>query len=170
MKALNISFSYGKDEFVKATREYLKISHYFGLTYILILAAAGICLIWLLANNIYNVLNMVCVFVIAFLLSNILSLYFIRPSLAYKKVKSITDSYDLTFFKDRIAFKSDKASTDFKWKIFKKLYETDEFFYLVQSKSSYTILPKRAFENEAAMELFKKTAGSGNGAMEYIKK
>lgn len=167
MKNVSISFRYTKDEFVKAMQKYLEISGTIGTgerwVLTLSLAIDGVLII----RQGINTLTLSLSFLIALFTLWALWLYFQNPKSSYKKALRLTENYLFTFSQDKISFKSDKAAADFKWKSFKKLYETEDFFYLVQSKHSYSMLPKRAFASPKDMEDFKKIAGLGNSSMEY---
>ena len=170
MKSVSINFEYTEDEYLKGVKEYYEVSKTFGLfeRWLITLCLAFSIILFMRKGLTLFTLGFTTFVLIIVLWA--LWLYGVKPQRDFEKTSKITNNFGFIFTKEKIAFKADKASCDFKWKIFKKLYETSDFFYLAQTKGSYTMIPKRAFASLEEIESFKKIVGEGNSSMEYIKK
>ncbi len=59
----------------------------------------------------------------------------------------LKEEYDLTFSDEGIQFKTDSINSNLKWNTYVDFMESEECFYLIQSKQVYSVIPKRVFES-----------------------
>ncbi|MDR1066108.1 MAG: YcxB family protein [Clostridiales bacterium] len=58
------------------------------------------------------------------------------------------------FSKDNIRFRTQNVDSELKWDIYSELWESNDFYYLIQGPRLYTLIPKRAFINLALNQAF----------------
>ncbi|MBQ6868652.1 MAG: YcxB family protein [Clostridia bacterium] len=170
MKSVSISFEYEENEYINADRRYLSVSGQVSKVRIITLAAlAALCLLCAYTIEQIAIVSFVCFVIIVLSLMKMTYRYFIKPKSNFNSKQKNAKSYSFTFTKDKISLTTQRASADFQWKMFKKLYETSDMIYLAHANKSFTIIPKRAFENEEQLAAFRKIVGQGNSTMEYVK-
>ena len=80
------------------------------------------------------------------------------PIFRYKQTAKYHDEYLLLFSKDIINWKTSNIETHFKWDVYSELWESNDFYFLIQKSHQYTIIPKRAFENQEEKQAFEEMA------------
>ena len=170
MKSVSISFEYEENEYINADRRYLSVSGQVSKVRIITLSAlAAFCLFCANALTQIVAVSMLCFAFIVLKLIKMAYRWFIKPKSDFNSKQKNAKSYSFTFTKDKISLTTQRASADFQWKMFKKLYETSDMIYLAHANKSFTIIPKRAFEDNEQLAVFRKIVGQGNSTMEYVK-
>lgn len=74
--------------------------------------------------------------------------YYITPSIRFNHEPKFRDEYTLTFSDDGLEFMTDHLSSKLDWEYYFKAWESDRLYLLFYGKSLFTIIPKRAFDDE----------------------
>ena len=64
---------------------------------------------------------------------------------------------NVSYSSEGIAIKSEMSEEFVKWQAFELAIENHEYFLLVYAQKLYKIIPKRAFQNEEEIRLFRST-------------
>ena len=72
----------------------------------------------------------------------------------------VDEEYTLVFSKENIKFKTQSIDSEVKWDIYSELWESHDFYYLIQAPRLYTLIPKRVFKDLNEKQLFEEIAQS----------
>ena len=154
MEKIEISFKYTKEEYVKAFREYLLLTKTIKkrdmIVAILVIIFSSI---WLIISN--EILSGVCLLCGVLFLLLLCNLYYWMPGRNFSQNSKFKEEYNLIFSDEGIHFKTDSINSDLKWNTYANFMESQEFFYLIQAKQVFTVIPKRAFGNVEVENGFK---------------
>lgn len=146
MEKIEISFKYTKEEYVKAFREYLLLTKTIKkrdmIVAVLVIIFSTIWLI--LSKEILSGVCLLCGFLFFILSCN---LYYWMPGRNFSQNSKFREEYNLTFSNEGIQFKTDSINSDLKWSTYVNSMESEEFFYLIQAKQVFSVIPKRVFES-----------------------
>jgi hypothetical protein len=159
---VTVSFQYDKKEYINAFRMYLFKSKIIRKFDLVITGVMSVFEIILLIFNGISVYSIVLGSILGFYIILFALLYFLQPSSVYKRSPKLKQAYTLTFSKDQINFKTSGIASSLNWNTFNKIWNCHDFYYLIQAKSIYTIVPKRAFRNENELKTFEKIVESAN--------
>jgi hypothetical protein len=156
MDKVTVDFQYEKNEYISAFREYLfksKIIRKRDLALVGVMSAAEVFLLAKTGISIYSIIIgvILCFYAVIFGL-----LYFYQPLHVFKNSPKLHQRYTLTFTENNLQFKTNGISSDLKWNIYHELWSCRNFYYLIQAKNIYTIVPKRAFKNAGELQAFDK--------------
>lgn len=169
MKQVKTTFLYTKEEYVKAVQKYLfmnKVITPFSIIFAAILFACSI--IYYITKGSDTIFALL-VTVSAIYLCMLLAIYFFQPKFIFKQTEKFHETYQLTFSLDAIDFQTASISSKLEWKMYHKLWENNDFFYLIQNKNIYTVLPKRAFSSLQEIDSFRDISREANPSMQYKK-
>ncbi|MDL2273902.1 YcxB family protein [Oscillospiraceae bacterium OttesenSCG-928-G22] len=82
-------------------------------------------------------------------------LYLYVPYRTYRLTPKLLETHHLTINDSGIHFKTPTENATFKWNMYKELWESREFYFLVQGKKQFRMLPKRAFSDYQQKEFAK---------------
>jgi len=153
---VTISFEYSKNEYISAFREYLfrsKILKKFDLAFVSVLAVFEL---FLLLSSGFSVYSLVIGMILIFYYMMFSLLYFFQPINVYNRTPKFHQKYKLSFSPENIYYKTADVSSVLNWDIYSEIWNCKEFFYLVQAKNIYTIIPKSAFKNSNDLQSFEK--------------
>lgn len=169
MKSVSIFFEYEENEYINADRRYLSISG--RLTKIKMASALALIALSIISARVegYEIPAYICLALTVWWCIKMAFRYFVKPQSDFKSKSKNAKTFSFTFTKDKIAFSTQRASAEFQWRMFKKLFETNDMIYLAHANKSVTIIPKRAFTDEEQLAAFRKIVGQGNSTMEYIR-
>lgn len=156
MNKVTISFVYSKNEYIAAFREYLfrsKILRKFDLAFVSVLAIFELFLFFTSGFTIYS---LVTGMILIFYFFMFCLLYFLQPVNVYNHTPKFHQVLKISFSQENIYYKAASVSSVLNWDIYKEIWECKDFFYLVQAKNIYTIIPKRAFQNPTDLHSFEK--------------
>jgi len=161
MEQVDIRFQYMEQEFVKAVRKYLLATGTIKKVD-MVLAVIGVpcaLIYWFISPAEWlSVLLLVCTIV----LSGVIGfLYFFGPVLSFRKTPKYGQEYHLNFSEERILFETAEINSELKWEIYTALLESEDCYYLVQTKQIYSVVPKRAFAGDAEKLAFERMAEQG---------
>ncbi|WP_242866010.1 YcxB family protein [Desnuesiella massiliensis] len=60
----------------------------------------------------------------------------------------------MVFLKGIIKWKTSNIESELKWDIYSELWESDDFYFLIQAPRMYTLIPKRVFEDQEEKQTF----------------
>ncbi|MDF2539704.1 MAG: hypothetical protein K0S76_2725 [Herbinix sp.] len=156
MEKVTLNFQYSKKEYIDAFRLYLfqsKIIRKFDFILIGILSMIEVLLLLWSGISIYSIVTGI---ILGFYCLLFTIMYYYQPGNVYKHNPKLRQTYQLIFFPDKILFKTNGVSSDLKWDIYHEILSSDRFYFLIQSKQVFTILPKRALTNKSDVKNFEK--------------
>lgn len=148
-----ISFQYDRKEWVRCHRKYLFLSK--TLTQFEIWVALALCalcvgyLVFMGPNWSSVSLCILCVGVV-FMLGQ---LYFRQPVRIFDKTPGFSLPHKLDFNEDGVDYKTEGYVSSTPWEKFVTFVETEEAFYLVESRPIYTMVPKGALSEKEIRQL-----------------
>jgi len=158
IETVEVTFKYTQAEYVKADRQYLIASKTISKTSIVILAIfLPASLIYLFFTS-YSILGIIfiAVGIVAAIVGS--ALYFYIPIYKFKITPKYNDEYILSFSGDGIAFRTPSIDSIIKWDMYSEIWESMEFYFLIQSPRLYTLIPKRIFKSPDDMRIFEEIA------------
>lgn len=144
---IELRFQYTKKEHIDSRRKYLFMSKAITKLSLIAIPVLLIIEINLLIREDYPSAIFLGVLYILHIII-LLCLYFLQPVMIYNQTEKFHHEYLLTFVDDIILFKTHGINSELKWDIYHQLWETDKYFYLIQARDIYTLLPKRVFTNK----------------------
>lgn len=93
---------------------------------------------------------------LAFLVSSVLwftlmiAFWFILPYSIYKKAATFKDGFKVTLEDKHLFLENDRGSKSWPWTAFSTFIESPHFFHLYFDNRSFFLIPKAAFEGDAA--------------------
>jgi len=169
MKQIKTTFLYTKEEYVRAVQKYIfmaKILTPFSFVFMAIFLGFGIAYYIFAASGTLSALLLTVAVLYTVM---IFTVYFLQPQFAFKQTEKYHETYQLTFTLDAIEFHTPSISSHLEWQMYHKLWENDDFFYLIQNKNIYTVLPKRAFTSPQDIDTFRDLAREAQPSMQYKK-
>jgi hypothetical protein len=160
MNKITLSFQYDQKEYINAFRKYLFQSKIIRKRDLIIVAIMSIVEVLLFVWSGLSIYSIVLGIILCFYLLIFSLLYYYQPGNVYKRTPKLHLAYKMTFTPERIMFKTSGVASELKWNIYKRLWQNQDFYYLIQTKNIYTIIPKRAFRNKEEMKLFESMAAS----------
>ena len=160
MEAVKLTFKYTQAEYVKADRLYLIASKTISKTSIVVLAIfLPASLLYLFLSS-FSVLGIIAaaIGVIAVMVGS--SLYFYIPSYKFKITSKFHEEYTLTFSNSGITFKTPSIDSTLKWDVYSEIWESNDFYFLLQAPRMYTLIPKRVFGSPVEMRMFEEISVS----------
>ena len=160
MDAVELTFKYTRDEYVKAERQYLFASKTITKTSIVVLCVYFPLSLFSIFFSSFGALSVVALAVALFALIGGCFLYFYMPAYKFKQTSKYHEEYNLAFAKDGIKFSTPTINSKLKWDVYSELWESGDFYFLIQAPGMYTLIPKRAFANEGERQTFEEIATS----------
>jgi len=158
METMELTFKYAQSEYVKAEQQYLFASKTITKTSVIILALyLPASLIYLFFSS-FSTLSIVAATIAIFATIAGCTLYFYIPAYKFKKTAKYHEEYRLTFSNAGIKFKTPSIDSELKWNIYSAIWESNDFYFLIQAPRMYTLIPKRVFESSAAKQAFEEIA------------
>ncbi|MDR2889596.1 MAG: YcxB family protein [Lachnospiraceae bacterium] len=158
MKTVQLVFKYSKEEYVKAARQYLLAGNVIKMRDVMILMILILAAVFYLFFSSFSLLSIVALIVLLLVGMVGLIIYFYLPVVTYKRTLKFHEEYRLTFSDQGIRFKTPRIDTDLSWESYINLWESTDFYFLVQAPKRYSILPKRAFADVYEQDAFEKMA------------
>jgi hypothetical protein len=150
METIVLTFKYTQNEFVKAMRQYL-IANGTIRKYDPAIIAVFLLFSVLSTSSIINIILLVVTTIFS---AFVIYLYFCLPVLTFKQNLKYHEEYTLTFSKAEIIFKTPSIDSVLQWSIYSEFWESDDFYFLIQTPQLYSIIPKRAFINSTDRKTF----------------
>lgn len=161
METLTLSFKYTQNEYVKAERKYLLASNTVSKLSIAVLMVFLPFSVFYLFLSSFSFLSITAFAVALIYLIFGCLVYFYMPVYKFKQTSKYHEVYALTFSNNGIHFKTPSIDSELKWSVYSSLWESADFYYLIQTPRMYALVPKRAFKYPDDMEIFEKIAAAG---------
>ncbi len=161
MEQVEIRFQYTEQEFVKAVQKYLLASGTVRKAD-LVLAILGVpCALLVLFFLSLKWLGILLLVGTVWFSCVIGYLYWYGQIMKFRKTPKYAEEYHMVFSAEGIMFETASLHSELTWKTYSALWESEECYYLVQTKQIYSILPKRAFAGDAEKSAFERMAQQG---------
>lgn len=149
MNEIRVILQFNRGEYVRGMRYYMRKSGVAGprsMALFLLITACTCGLFWLTGTNLLNTAVLVLLVLWA---ARVGGLYFIAPGRGFDKDEKLRQRTSYTFTKADIGMQNESTAGVFPW-TFTAFWSTGEFYYLIQSQSSFTMLPKHIFSDDRA--------------------
>lgn len=81
--------------------------------------------------------------------------FYVMPAVRFRQEPKFKDEYILTFSDEGLEFKTEHLNSKLDWNYYYKALESKNFYLLFYGKQLFTIVPKRAFNDEEHERKFK---------------
>lgn len=154
METISLRFKYTEEEFVAATRLYLRRSADFIVRLAVCSLYAVACFFlmsWLGFSS-----DVLPIFIVAACLPFLLGFvhFFVLPRQRFRSDPKFKDGYFLEFSDDGIHFRTAQIDALIQWSLYTKVLEDDRFYLLVYGKHMISVIPKRAFTSATEQSAF----------------
>lgn len=160
METVALTFTYTQDEYVTAERQYLFASKTFTKTSVVALAVYLPASLFFLYFSSFGIWSILAVGVALFALIAGCGLYFYMPVYKFKTTSKYHEEYSLTFSNDAIQFATPTIHSELKWGVYSEIWESNDFYFLIQAPRMYTLIPKRVFSSPDAQQAFAEMASA----------
>ena len=148
---MNITYKFNRKEYVKATRKHMIVSGLISKTSLVLIP-----LMWVASILMYledgDALSVVALSVSTLAIFVGIVLYFYVPNRNFKLVTKNSEEYHLTFLKDKVLFKTKTINSELDMSIFEEIWRSRDFYYLIQNKMAYSVIPRRVFKENNLSE------------------
>ncbi len=158
METIDLRFKYTQAEYVKAERQNLFATKAITKASVIIFPICVLLTIWYLFFSEFSTLSIIALVAAVFALMANGILYFYIPVYKFKHTSKYHEEYQLIFSKKDIKFRTPTINSELKWNVYTEIWESAEFFFLVQTPRMYALIPKRAFPDSATQQAFEKMA------------
>ena len=160
METVELRFQYTQSEYIRAERQYLissKTIHKYDFALVpIFLFLSGFYMLYS-SFSVFSILAFGLVIAATALGSY---LYILMPILKFKQTAKYREEYTLVFSKETIKFKTQSIESEMKWDIYSALWDSHDFYYLIQAPRIYTLIPKRIFKDQNEKQIFEEIAQS----------
>jgi hypothetical protein len=153
MDSIELIFTYSRQEYIRAIRRYLRKRLRFGLFLSIGLLTTGGGLYFLLTDGV-SFYSLILLILSAILLLILFLGVFYIPVLTYNRQTQYKDEYRLKFSPAHIEFKTSVIDSKIEWIFYSEIWESDKFYYLLNTKRNITIIPKRVLKTETEISAF----------------
>ncbi len=150
-----LEFTYSKDEYVDGWRKFIFLSKAFNKIDMVIMICSIFIPIYLFYHYGFTKIYVILACVIYSLDLLLITLYLLMPMKYYQEFEKYHHPYKLLFEDDKITFDAHAVHSTMTWDIYKHYKENMNYFYLIQKKRSYTLIPKRVFTSEEEISAFR---------------
>ena len=161
MEQVEIRFQYTEQESVKAVQKYLLAS---GTVRKADLVLAIIGVPWALLILFLSSLKWLGILLLVgtvWFSCVIGYLYWYGQVMKFRKTPSYMEEYHMVFSEEGILIEVATLRSELKWDTYTAFWESEDCYYLVQTKKIFSILPKRVFAGEAEKLAFERMAEQG---------
>ena len=154
MDNVTLNFAYTQKEYVKADKQYLiasKTIRKYDPILIAVSLLFSACILFLSSFSILGIILLAIILVASALGCYV---YFYMPVLKFRQTSKYHEEYTLSFSTEGIAFKTPSIDSVLQWDVYSELWESDDFYFLIQAPRVYALIPKRAFKTPADKQCF----------------
>lgn len=90
---------------------------------------------------------------------NLLSAHTLKAKFAFKSNPKYREPYEVSFTEADIHFKTPTIDSTIDWKMYTSMLEDKQMFLMIYGRGMYSVIPKRAFANDADLDRFRELAG-----------
>jgi len=148
---INVVYTYTRDEYLRAIRRHYKsklsVWRDLILAGVLILIGAAALYFTYEANFgwLLIVLGLILILIVVYGLV-------ILPVLIYRADPKLKWEYSLSFYEDRIEFKTNAIDSTLQWPLYHSWVRDDEFCILYHGKRNLTVIPRRSLASDNSDE------------------
>lgn len=150
-----LEFTYTKNEYADGWRKFIFLTKVIRKFDLVIMAFSLLIPFYLFHQYGFTRIYIILAIVIYFFNITFIVVFFIRPYLFYQEYEQLHHPYKLLFEDDKITFDAHAIHSDLSWDIYKHYMENKDYFYIVQQKRTYTLIPKRVFPSEVEISAFR---------------
>ena len=168
LETVELRFQYTQSEYIKAERQYLissKTIHKYDIALVAVFLLLSIVYMLFSSLSVFSILITGLIIVVTALGSY---LYILMPILKFKQTAKYHEEYTLVFSKESIKFKTQSIESEMKWDIYSALWDSHDFYYLIQAPRIYTLIPKRVFKDQNEKQIFEEIAQSRVTAIKHV--
>lgn len=164
---MTLDFKYEKEEYVDSRRKFLFMRGI--ITKIQCFITSLLLVIELILISIDGITIFSAVFgiILVLALCMLFIVYIYQPGNFFNKTSKFHQAYHLEFLSDKIIFKTNDVHSELQWNIYSELWENQKYYYLMQTKDIYTLIPKRVFLSKEQCQQFKELLQMGNKSAKY---
>ncbi|WP_433944923.1 YcxB family protein [Paenibacillus sp. SN-8-1] len=149
---MHVTFKYSEREFISAMKQ-IHNSKRIVFDFVLAIALFSYGVYSLMSDS-NDILDTILVVISLIFLFISVAKLFIVPRMAFRREPKFKEEYHLLFNDDGILFKAGGINSNITWDYYNGIKETKDFIYLYYGKRGYSIIPKRAFENNEEVNKF----------------
>jgi hypothetical protein len=151
---VSLCFRYTERDYVRAMRAHYASRMRLWLD-IPAIAVAGIAGAYLWHSPTQHWLSVMLIGVSVLLSLMLVAAFLIIPPLAFRREPKFRDEYSLTFSQESIRFKTEHIDSVLQWNMYSKALIDAHSYVLYYGTGSFSVIPKRAFENADQQAAFK---------------
>lgn len=166
-ESIKLEFTITKEEYIKSRRKFLRQSKTIsnGNIFFLIIMTLFEILFLFIGEFFFSIIIGTLLLISYILLA---VLYFVQPGRLYDKTEFIKENMKFEIDEKGIKSFFKKGKIETKWLFIEEIWESKDFIYLMQSKLSYTVIPKKAFKKEFDLIKLQQFYKEGNEKGKYI--
>ncbi|WP_277407996.1 YcxB family protein [Lacrimispora xylanisolvens] len=150
-----LEFTYTKKEYADGWRKFFFLTKVIKKFDLVIMAFSLLIPFYLFYQYGFTRFYIMLALVIYFFNLVIVAVFFIRPYMFYQEYEQLHHPYKLLFEDDKITFDAHGIHSTLSWDIYKHYMENKDYFYIIQKKRTYTLIPKRIFASENEISAFR---------------
>lgn len=166
---IELKFTHTKEEYVKAVREYLIAAKIISKVNVVFIVLFTIFSVFYAVSSGFEVISLFALTVSTMGLIIGTLVYGVMPIKIYNKSKRVQEPYDIAFDHDSIKFKTNSIDSVLQWTTYSKVWQSKNFFFLIQETNVYSVIPIRAFKNADDLHAFKALVSETIGTIRIIK-
>lgn len=154
MNSVELIFRYTKEEYVKAEREYLlaaRVVHRYDIVLGVIFLLFSIAVLFISS---FSALSIVFLGIILLVIVLGGYTYLCMPGVRFKQTAKYQEEYTMIFADEEIRWKTRSVDSNLKWELYSEIWESRDFYFLIQGPRMFALIPKRAFCNAGSRENF----------------
>jgi hypothetical protein len=152
--AVVVQFKYSAPEYLEAAKFYIAKRYHtrFSMALALLVVVIGLAVRAFDGDTVFGY-----VFIVLGTLLFLLYCYsyFTSPQRWYQGNPLLREEYRLSFSDEGIGFQTKNVESALQWSLYKEVWETERFYFLLYGKDAFTLIPKRAFADERQKRAFK---------------
>jgi hypothetical protein len=160
---VKIVYSYTRSEYIRAMRRHYKRNidvYRDSILAVAVIVISGSMMYFSVANWIFDLFFMTLG---VLLLLIVVYALLIIPVLIYRSDPRLKWEYSLTFYDDKIEFKTNEIDSTLQWPLYRSWLRDDEFYILYHGKRELSVIPRRALRydnsDERLAELLQRRIG-----------
>jgi len=146
-------FTYSRDEYLRAVRRHYR-THIYAVRDIVVGMIAVIAGLIIYFSDESRLYAWILIVIGLILLTMVAYAFLVLPKLMYRSDPRLKWEYSLTFYEDRIEFKTKEIDSILKWPLYHSWLGDDEFYILYHGKRNLSVIPRRALKSDNSDERF----------------
>jgi hypothetical protein len=164
---MTLDFKYEKEEYVDSRRKFLFMRGMVTKPQLFITFLLLVSELILISIERITIFSEALGIVLILSICMLFILYIYQPGVLFNKTSKFHQAYHLEFLADKIIFKTNDIYSELQWNTYSGLWENEKYYYLMQTKDIYTLIPKRVFLSKGQCEQFKELFQISNKSAEH---